>query len=152
MEPSMKKMAIKMTRCLHSRVCASDSPYLARQRCRGKPRPPMGPRAPCWFGGGMTRCTKSRGVWNRTTEITRAVFTQGRAAVRRKTLLLLWCIDGGNMVANVAHLPGKVTLGRECLCAYECVRVRISQPFLRSPWDSFYRLRGHHSGKLVIMH
>ena len=28
-------------------------------------------------------------------EITQAVFTQVRAAVRRKTLLLLWWIDGG---------------------------------------------------------
>ena len=33
------------------------------------------------------------------TEITHAVFTQVRAAARRKTLLLLWWIDGGMSVA-----------------------------------------------------
>ena len=63
-------------------------------RFHAKPRPPMGPRAPFWFGGGMARCTKSRGAWNSMAEITHAVFTQVRAAMRRKTLLLLWWIDG----------------------------------------------------------
>ena len=51
-------------------------------------------------------------------------FTQVRAVVRRKTLLLLWCIDGGKMVVDVVHLPGKVALGRKWLRAYECGRVR----------------------------
>ena len=82
------------------------------QECRGKPRPPMGPRVPFWFGRGMARCTKSRGAWYSTPEITRAIFTQVRAAVRRKTLLLLWWIDGGKMVVVIVRLPGRVASGR----------------------------------------
>ena len=31
-------------------------------------------------------------------EIARAIFTQVRATMRRKTLLLLWWIDGGKVV------------------------------------------------------
>ena len=39
-------------------------------------------------------------------------FTQVRAAMRRKTLLLLCWIDGGKMVVVVACLPGRVASGR----------------------------------------
>ena len=28
-------------------------------QCRGKPRAPMGPKSPFWFGGGWVCCTKS---------------------------------------------------------------------------------------------
>ena len=48
-------------------------------------------------------------------------FTQVRAAVRRKTLLLLWWI----VVENAALSPGKIASGREQLRAYECTRVQI---------------------------
>jgi len=50
---------------------------------------------PFWFGGGMALCTKSREMSHSMIEITQANFTQVRAAVRGKTLLLLWWIDGG---------------------------------------------------------
>ena len=79
-------------------------------------------------------------------------FTQVRAAVRCKTLLLLWWIDGGKMLVSAAHLPGSVASGRKWLRAYECEGVWINQPFLRLPWASFYRLRGHHNRKVDIMH
>ena len=36
--------------------------------------------------------------------ITRAIFTQFRVAARRKTLLLLWWIDGGRMVVERSTL------------------------------------------------
>ena len=38
-------------------------------------------------------------------------FTQVRAAVRRKTLLLLWWIDVEIKVVNATCLPGRVALG-----------------------------------------
>ena len=56
------------------------------------------------------------------TEIARAIFTQVQAAVRRKTLLLLWWIDGGKMVLSATRSPGRDASGRERLRAYECVR------------------------------
>ena len=79
-----------------------------------------------------------------------------RAAVRRKTLLLLWWIDGGMEVVV------RGTLARQGLPqGYGDTHVyggsglssfQPSNPFLRMPWASFYRLRGHHSGKVVIVH
>ena len=49
--------------------------------------------APCWFGGGTLHCTKSRSAHD-TRQRAHKQFTQVRAAARRKTLLLLWWIDG----------------------------------------------------------
>ena len=43
-------------------------------------------------------------------------FTQVRAAVRRKTLLLLWWIDGGRVVVERSTLARQ---GRQWLRAYE---------------------------------
>ena len=52
---------------------------------------------------------KERRPWSDTTAMTRAVFTQVRAAVKRKTLLLLWWIeveeDGGCGCKSPARLP-----------------------------------------------
>ena len=59
------------------------------------------------------------------TEITQAVFTQVRAAARRKTLLLLWWIDGRKCWRSAMLLTDKVASGREELRAYECEGVRI---------------------------
>ena len=71
------------------------SPYLARQRCRGKPRPPMGPGGPLLVRqGGVALHKEQTSVGQHGRDHTRN-FTQVRAAVRRKTLLLLWWIDGG---------------------------------------------------------
>ena len=38
-------------------------------------------------------------------------FTQVRATVRRKTLLLLWCIDGGKMVVCTIRFARQGCLG-----------------------------------------
>ena len=93
---SMKKVMMKMMHCLHSRVHASASPYLVRQRCRGKTRPPMGTSAPRLVvrqGEGHI-AQRAEGVAQHDRDHTGS-FTQVRAAARRKTLLLLWWIDGG---------------------------------------------------------
>ena len=47
-------------------------------------------------------------------------FTQVRAAVRRKTLLLLWWIDGGRMMVRHSTLPG-----RGCLRAIVATRIWV---------------------------
>ena len=48
------------------------------------------------------------------------IFTQVRATVRRKTLFLLWWIDGGKMVVVVARLTGRVALGRNGYRRMKC--------------------------------
>ena len=50
-------------------------------------------------------------------------FTQVWAAAWRKTLLLLWWIDGGRMVVEHSTLARQ---GRQWLRAYECVGVQLS--------------------------
>ena len=50
-------------------------------------------------------------------------FTQVRATGKRKTLLLLWWIDGAIMVAERSTLAQQ---GRQWLHAYECVDVQLS--------------------------
>ena len=86
------------------------SPYLARQRCRGKPQPPMGPEGPLLVRQGRRRVAQraeERGTACRDHMVD---FTQVQAAVRRKTLLLLWWIDGGRMMVGCGTLPGRVCL------------------------------------------
>ena len=41
------------------------------------------------------------------------IFTQVRTVVRRKTLLLLWWIDGVKMVVSATRFPGRVALRQE---------------------------------------
>ena len=104
------------------------SPYLVHQRCHGKPRPPMGPRAPCLFSrGDVVLHKEQRNVVKRDSNLTGS-FTQVRAVVRRKTLLLLWWIDGGKMVMDVIRLPGRVASGLQWLHVYGCVCDLISSP------------------------
>ena len=40
--------------------------------------------------------------------------------MRRKTLLLLWWIDGGKMVVVAARFPGRVALGRNGYVRVKC--------------------------------
>ena len=56
-------------------------------------------------------------------------FTQVWAAMRRKTLLLLWWIDGGRMVVERSTPAPQGCIGRQWLRAYECVRIQLSNPF-----------------------
>ena len=53
-------------------------------------------------------------------------FTHVRAAVRRKTLLLLWWIDGGRMVVEHSTLARHGCLWAQWLCSYECVGLQPS--------------------------
>ena len=116
----------------------------------------MGPWSLCGSAWGSC-CTKSGGHGAHThAHDDTAIFTQVRAAVRRKTLLLLWWIEveGGDgcEVQVLDRVP------RECNYAhtvYDALVYRSSsrarvEPFARLPWTSFYSARGYHSGKTVF--
>ena len=60
--------------------------------------------SPCWFGRGESRCTKSRPTQGDAAGDHTSNFTQVQAAVRRKSLLLLWWIDGGRVVVERSTL------------------------------------------------
>ena len=79
----------------------------------------------------------------------RGSFTQVRAAARRKTLLLLWLIDGRTVVGTQRSSSAGLLRGEG---GYVRMSVQGSESFLRSPWPSFYRSRGHHKGKSVIVY
>ena len=149
---SKMKMVMKMTRYLCLQVRESDSPYLARQRCHGKPRPPMGPGGPLLVLQGVSHCTKSRRECGSTAEITRVVLP--RFGPPRGVKPYSWF--GRLMVErwwwSIVHLPG-----RGCLKAVVATRVWESElsNFLSLStvaMASFYRSKGYHNGKVVIMH
>ena len=76
------------------------APYLACQRCHGKPRPLMGLEGPLLVQRGDVALHKEQtGVGQHGRDHT-SNFTQVRAPLRRKTLLLLWWIDGGRVVVE----------------------------------------------------
>jgi hypothetical protein len=102
---------------------------------------------PLWFGRGKGALHKERRARSSTTMITRAVFTQVRAALRRKTLLLLWWIDERTMVETQRSSPARSPRGES---SYARMSVQGPKSFLRLLWPSFYRSRGHHNGKSVI--
>jgi hypothetical protein len=62
---------------------------------------------PLWFSRGKDALHKERRARSSTTAITRAVFTQVRAAARRKTLLLLWWIDERTVVETQHSSPAR---------------------------------------------
>src|SRR5215216_6593643 len=83
----------------------------------------MGAKAPCWFGRGDVALHKEqRSVGQRGSDHT-SNFTQVWAAVRHKTLLLLWWIDGGRKVVVRSTLARQ---GRQWLR----VRGYVARPFL----------------------
>jgi hypothetical protein len=86
---------------------------------------------------------KERKPWDNRAEVTLVVFTQVWAAVKRKTLLLLWWIEERTVVvaqcSSLARWPRGEQLSR--------MSVQGSESLLRLPWPSVYRLRGYHSGK-----
>jgi hypothetical protein len=84
----------------------------------------MGPSAPLWFGRGEVALHKERRPWDSTAMMTLVVFTQVRAAEKRKTLVLLWWIDEGT-VKNAWRSSLAGSPWGEQLRAYEYTRVRI---------------------------
>jgi hypothetical protein len=115
----------------------------------------MGPWSLCGLAWG-SRCTKSAGRAAHThAHDDTAIFTQVWAAVRRKTLLLLWWIEVEGGDGCEVQVPGRVP--RECNCAhivYDVLvyrsgsRARV-EPLAMLPSTSFYSVRGYHSGKTV---
>ena len=87
------------------------APYLARQRCRGKPRPPMGPGGPLLVRQGDVALHKEQMSVGQHGRDNVGSFTQVPATVRHKTLLLLWWIDGGKMEVGATRLPGRGASG-----------------------------------------
>ena len=69
------------------------SPYLACQRCRGMSAATYGTRRPLAGSAGGRRVAQRSDQWAAARQRAHQQFTQVRAAVRRKTLLLLWWID-----------------------------------------------------------
>ena len=91
--------ALLMSSGFHKR-----SPYLARQRCRRKPQPPMGPGGPLLVRQeGVTLHKEQTSVGQHDRDHV-GIFTQVRATVSRKTLLLVWWIDGGKEVVEHSTL------------------------------------------------
>ena len=80
------------------------APYLARLRCRGKPRPPMGPEGPLLVRQGDNALHKEQTSMGQHGRDQTGNFTEVRATVRRKSLLLLWWIDGGRVVVERSTL------------------------------------------------
>ena len=80
-------------------------PYLARQRCRGKPRPPMGPSAPCGSAGGMSTLHKERRTSRSTAEITRAILPRFRPprGVKPYSCFGGLMVDGGGKCSALAR-------------------------------------------------
>ena len=109
--------------------------------------------APCWFCGGR-RIAQRAEQRAAARQRTHKQFTQVRAAARCKTLLLLWWIYGGNERGGAWYTcPARPAYGdHKRMVAWVMSSFQPSNPLLRLPWASFYRLRGHHSGKIVITH
>ena len=80
------------------------SPYLARQRCRGKPWPPMGPGGPLLVRQGDVALHKEQTSVGQHDRDHTCNSTQVRATAWRKSLLLLWWIDGGKVVVEHSTL------------------------------------------------
>jgi hypothetical protein len=120
--------------------------------CRGKPLPPMGPRGPSLFLQGDVALHKEQKNVGQYGIDHMSNFTQVQAAARCKTLLLLWWIDGGKVVVEHSTLARQARPGEAVTTRVRAWGCSTFQPLLRLPWASFYRLRGHHSGKTVIMH
>ena len=100
-------------------------PYLARQRCHGKPRPPMGPGGPLLVRQGDVAFHKEQTSVGQHDRDHTGNFTQVRAATRCKTLLMLWWIDGGRVVVERSTLTWQ---GRQWLHAYGRVCSPPSNP------------------------
>ena len=64
----------------------------------------MGPRGPLLVRQGDVAWHKEQTSVGQHDRDQAGIFTQVRAAVRRKTLLLLWWIDGGKVVAERSTL------------------------------------------------
>ena len=123
--------------------------------CHGISAATYGTRRPLTSSTGGRRIAQRAD--QRTTARQRAhkQFTQVRAAARRKTLLLLWWIDGGMSVVM------RSTLARQGLpqggsvyariVAWDCQLSNLLTP-PTSAMGLLYRLSGHHSGKVVIIH
>ena len=82
-------------------------------------------------------------------------FTQGRATATRKTLLLLWWIDDGmNVVVHSTLARQGLPQGCRDYARMVAWVHQLSNPLTppTSTMGLFYRLRGHHSGKVVIIH
>ena len=89
----MMKMAMKMTHCLSSRfVQVIPLPWVPKMSW--ETRATYGAMSPFWFGGGGHVTKERRSVTQHDRDHTGS-FTQVRAIARRKTLLMLWWIDGG---------------------------------------------------------
>ena len=123
------------------------SPYLARQSCRGKPRPPMGPGCPLLVRQGYVVLHKEQTSMGQHNRYYTGNFTQVGAAVRRKTLLLHWWIDGGLRWRTRHSCQVGLPRGES---GYARINVQGSESSLRLPWASFCRSKGHHSGKSVF--
>ena len=80
------------------------SPYLARQRCHGKPWPPMGPEGPLLVWQGDVALHKEQTSVAQHGRDHADNFTQVWDTERRKTQLLLWWIDGGRVVVERSTL------------------------------------------------
>ena len=88
------KMAMKLVRRSHFQVRASDPPTWRTKDIAGNHNHLWDRRAPSWFGRGVALHKVQTSVGQHDRDH-RGNFTQVRAAVRRKTLLMLWWIDGG---------------------------------------------------------
>ena len=97
-------MVMEMTCCTRLQVRASETPTWRAKDVAGCPQPPMGPGGPLlvWRGDNTLHKEKT-GVRPRGRDHT-GNFSQVRAAVRHKTLLLLWWIDGGKVVGEHSRL------------------------------------------------
>ena len=74
MAPSKMEKVLKMARCARFQVRASD-PLPGAPKMSWDIRSHLWDRvAPCWFGGGTSRCTKSRSAHGSTTESTQAIY------------------------------------------------------------------------------
>ena len=74
------------------RFAQAIAPYLVCQRCRGDARSPMGQGCPfCGSAGDDHIAQRAETIGQRGDG--QLSFTQVRAALQRKTLLLLWWID-----------------------------------------------------------
>jgi hypothetical protein len=100
-----------------------------------------------WFDRGEFASHKERRPWDSTAKVTQVVFTQVWAAVRRKTLLLLGWIDGRTVVNERLSIPARLPR-EEQLRTYDYTRVRILSKVAMA---LFYRLRGYHNDKTVII-
>ena len=129
------------------------APYLARQRCHGISAATYGTGQPLDSSAGDVALHKEKtSTWKHGSEN-----TSNLPRFRPPRGVRPFSCFGGLMVEMNVVVCG--TLARQGLPQgygdHKCMVAwvfQVSNPLLRMPWASFYRLRGHHSGRMGITH